>query len=68
MTKDGNVLLNEEDVAKMHERVVGQYLTAPRPFDPKVDAVTSATISSALIFDSIAQGEALLKELRDKGY
>ncbi len=68
VTNYGNVLWNEEDVAKMRERVVGQYLTAPRPFNPKVDAVTSATISSALIFDSIAQGEALLKELRDKGY
>ena len=42
-------------------------LTAPRPFDPKVDAVTSATISSAIIFDSIAQGQALLEELRNKG-
>lgn len=68
VTKYGNVLWNEEEAAKMRRRVVGQYLTAPRPFDPKVDAVTSATISSAIIFDSIAQGQALLEELRDKGY
>jgi len=26
-----------------------------------------ATISSAIIFDSIAQGQALLEELRNKG-
>lgn len=68
VTKYGNVLWNEEEAARMRQRVVGQYLTAPRPFDPKVDAVTSATISSAIIFDSIAQGEALLGELRDQGY
>jgi peroxiredoxin len=68
VTKYGNVLWSEAEAEKMRQRVVGQYLTAPRPFDPQVDAVTSATISSAIIFDSIAQGEALLGELRDKGY
>lgn len=68
VTKYGNVLWNEQEAARMRQRVVGRYLTAPRPFDPKVDAVTSATISSAIIFDSLAQGEALLRELRDKGY
>ena len=66
VTKYGNVLWSEEEADKMRRRVVGQYLTAPRPFDPKVDAVTSATISSAIIFDSIAQGQALLEELREK--
>jgi hypothetical protein len=67
VTKYGNVLWNDEDVTTMRRRVVGQYLTAPRPFDPKVDAVTSATISSAIIFDSLAQGEALIEELRAWG-
>jgi hypothetical protein len=68
VTKYGNVMWSKEEQAWMRQRVVGQYLTAPRPFDPKVDAVTSATISSAIIFDSISQGEALLEELRQKGY
>jgi hypothetical protein len=68
VTKYGNVPWSEEEAEMMRQRVVGQYLTAPRPFDPQVDAVTSATISSAIIFDSIAQGKALLRELRDKGY
>lgn len=47
--------------------LVGTYLAAPEPFDPTVDAVTSATITSAMIFDSLAQGEELLRELREKG-
>lgn len=68
VTKYGNVLWSEEESERMRQRVVDQYLTAPRPFDPQVDAVSSATISSAIIFDSIAQGEALLEELRDAGY
>lgn len=68
ITKYGNVLWSDEDAERMRKRVLGQYLTAPRPFDPKIDAVSTATISSAIIFDSIAQGEGLLKELSDKGF
>jgi len=67
VTKYGNLAWNAQEVEWMRRRVVGQYLAAPRPFDPKVDAVTSATISSAIIFDSLAQGEALIEELRAKG-
>jgi len=68
VTKYGNVLWNDKDTEKMRQRVIGQYLTAPRPYDPKVDAVSSATISSAIIFDSISRGEELLKELHEKGF
>ena len=51
----------------MRRRVVGQSLTAPRLFDPKLDAATSATISSAIIFDSLVKGKALIEELRAGG-
>ncbi len=66
VTKYGNLAWNDQEVEWMRRRVMGQYLTAPRPFDPEVDAVSSATISSAIIFDSLAQGEALIEELRAK--
>ncbi len=67
LTKYGNVNWNAKEVSKMRERVVGKYLTAPPPFDPRVDAVTSATMTSAIIFDSLSLGEDLLQELRAKG-
>ena len=67
LTKYGNVIWNQQEVTEMRERVVGQYLTAPQPFDPEVDAVSSATMTSAIIFDSLAQGEELLTELRLRG-
>jgi hypothetical protein len=51
----------------MRRRVVGRYLTVPHAYDPRVDAVTSATITSAIIFDSLEQGEGLLQELREQG-
>lgn len=66
-TKYGNVNWNTADVDKMRRRVVGRSLTSPAPFDPKVDAVTAATITSAMIFDSLNQGQSLLQELREKG-
>lgn len=67
LTKYGNVDWNQQEVATMRRRVVGKYLTAPPPFDPKIDAISAATMTSAIIFDSLAQGEALLRELKEKG-
>jgi len=67
LTKYGNVNWNQQEVAKMRKRVVGHYLTAPTAFDPEVDAISSATMTSAIIFDSLAQGEEILTELRQQG-
>ncbi|BCR06210.1 hypothetical protein DESUT3_32790 [Desulfuromonas versatilis] len=67
LTKYKNHVWTAAEVEIMRRRVVGTYLSAPPPFDPKIDAVTSATMTSAIIFDSLAQGEALLAELREKG-
>ena len=51
---------------KMRRRVVGEYLRTPRPFDPKVDAVTKATMTSAIIFDQLALGEELMQQLEQR--
>jgi len=67
LTKYGNVNWSADDIEKMRRRVVGRHLAMPHAFDPQVDAVTSATITSAIIFDSLEQGQALLQELREKG-
>jgi hypothetical protein len=58
---------DESDVAKMRQRIQGRYLFDPFVFDAKVDAVSSATISSAVIFNSFADGQALYQELKEKG-
>ncbi|MBW2518866.1 MAG: redoxin domain-containing protein [Deltaproteobacteria bacterium] len=67
ITKYGNVLWNDQEAERMRQRLVGQSLLSPRPFDPKLDAVTTATISSAMIFDSLAHEAELLSELREEG-
>lgn len=67
LTKYGNVEWDAMEVAYFTRRVVGKPLVGTWPFDPKVDAVTSATMTSAIIFDSLDQGRELLGELRDRG-
>lgn len=67
LTKYGNVNWNAHEVKTMREKVLGKYLTMPQPFDPKLDAISSATMTSAIIFDSLAQGEVLIRELRAQG-
>jgi len=64
LTKYGNINWNDGEVETMRKKVVGRFLTAPRPFDPGVDAISSATMTSALIFDSLTRGEDLISELR----
>ena len=68
LTKRDNKPWNAEEVAKMRDRLIGTSLVDPPAFNAGVDAVTSATITSAVIFDAVDQGKALLRELSDKGY
>lgn len=67
LTKYGNKPWDENDLAKMRERVLGRYISKPYVFDPEVDAVSSATITSSIIIHVIFEGEVLLEELREKG-
>ncbi len=67
LAKYGNKNWSASDIDRMRERVVGRPLGESFLFDARVDAVSSATISSAMIFDSLYQGEFLLQELKRKG-
>jgi hypothetical protein len=52
----------------MRDRLLGKSLLQKHSYNPQVDAISSATITSALIFDSLNQGQSLLQELREKGF
>jgi len=67
LTKYGNVEWNEAEVAGFARRVLGRPLVAGWNFDPQTDAVSSATMTSAIIFNSLDRGEELLEELREQG-
>lgn len=66
LTRYGNIEWTAEESAKMRRQVVGGYLAQPWVFDPQVDAVSRATMTSAIIFNSLDQGKALIYELEQK--
>jgi peroxiredoxin len=67
LTKYGNKPWDETDLSKLRSRVLGRYIFKSVVFDPKVDAIASATITSAVVLDSLSRGEAILEELKKRG-
>ena len=63
VTKFGNEVWDDEDEAHLSGRLVGQRMEG-LTFDPSVDAVTSATMSSTLIFDEARRAAKLLETLK----
>lgn len=62
VTKFGNALWEEQDTARLRSRLITRSVF-DLPFDPDLDAVTSATMSSALIFDEIRRSGEYIKRL-----
>lgn len=68
LTKHGNVAWDRADIEHFASRVVGKRLAGSWSFDDRVDAVTSATMTAAIIFDDLRRGQELFKELRREGH
>ena len=68
LSKYGNKKWSEADIEKMRGRIVGRYMSAPFKFNPEIDAVSRATITSSMIFKSLNEGIAVLNELKAKKY
>ncbi len=66
--KKGNKLFNEAEVKKTRKSFVGRSVLKPVQFNEETDAVTSATMTSALIFKSIKQGKNIYTQLKKVGY
>jgi hypothetical protein len=67
LTKYGNELWDPDDIEKMRNRIIGRTLSESILFQPDIDAVSSATITSGVIFNSLSKGGRLLEELKSKG-
>jgi hypothetical protein len=67
LTKYGNELWNPDDVSKIRSRIIGRTLSGSITFQPDVDAISSATITSGVIFNSLSRGRRLLDELKTRG-
>lgn len=68
ITKYGNVSWNQRDIEKIKSRVIGKNIFKNLSFDPYVDAVSQATMSSYLIFDGLNEAKIELKNFKDTGF
>jgi hypothetical protein len=68
VTKQNNIAWESQEIEKMKQRLVGRSILQPTDFDPQVDSVSSATMTAALIVDSVNKAKGLYEELKGKGY
>lgn len=68
ITKYGNIPWNSKDIEKINSRILGKYAFKHLSFNPYVDAVSQATMSSYLIFDGLNEAEPILKDFKDNGF
>jgi len=70
LAKDGNKPKpwHEHDIQKTERRVVGRYIYESIDFDARVDAVSTATVTSAIVFDSLDRAAEFYLELKKRGY
>jgi len=68
LTKIDNLAWTDEDLKKLKSRTVGKSILKPFPFDPGVDSVSGATITAALVFDSLDKAKTVFEKLKKEGY
>jgi len=68
LTKIHNDDWDKTEVDHFARHIIGKNLDSNWDFDPKVDAVTGATMTSVIIFDEIGTGRALLEELQKENF
>jgi len=68
VTKVDNKLWDAGEIEKMKRRLIGRSILQPVDFDPQVDAISMATMTSALIVDSVNKAKKLYDGLKSKGY
>jgi hypothetical protein len=68
VTKADNAAWDEKEIDKMKQRLIGRSILQPTDFDPQVDSISSATMTAALIVDSVIEAKSLYEGLKIKGY
>jgi len=68
VTKFGNKPFEETDVEKIRKALVGKNITKPIQYNPDTDAVSSASMTSALIFKGVTEGSRVFEALKKEGY
>lgn len=68
ITKYGNIPWTDEDIAKMKKNLVGHNIFEPFKFNPAVDAVTTATMSSSMVYEAMNRAKEYFKDFYDYGF
>ena len=68
LTKFGNLNWTEQDIKKLRDRILGKSIFSSFTFNPSVDSVSGATITAALIFDSLDKAKEIYEKLKKEGY
>jgi peroxiredoxin len=68
VTKVDNIPWDSDEVEQMKRRLVGRSILQPADFASEVDAISTATMTAALIVDSTNKAAALYEGLKEKGY
>jgi len=67
LTKAYNQPWKEKDIQKVAQRILNHPVTEDFQFDSEIDAVSSATMTSSLIFDTINKTKILFNKLKEEG-
>ena len=68
ITKHGNRDWTSGEIKKTRDYLIGKSVLLPISFDPHADAVSGATMSSALVFNAVERTEKEYRMLQEKGY
>ena len=68
LSKYDNLPWDESDLTLIQSRLLGKYIFNPIPFDTEVDAISSATITSKVVYDSFSDGQKIYNLLKKKGF
>ncbi len=68
LTKIHNDDWDKAEVEYFARHIIGKNLDSNWDFNPKVDAVTGATMTSVIIFDDLGKSHALLEELQKENF
>lgn len=67
LTKAYNKQWNESELKAFSQRIIGRSIQEEFVFNPEIDAVTSATITSSLIYDTLGETKNLFTQLQKLG-
>ncbi len=67
LTKAYNKHWSESELARFSNRIIGRSISEKFVFNPQTDAVTAATITSSLIYDTLGETKNLFAQLKKMG-